>query len=63
MIKAMPECEKYTIVCNSSAIAGITCESCLHDSHVIPAMSGAPDYEQKELQSNEKHVSAVLRMA
>jgi len=26
-------------------------------------MSGAPDYEQKELQSNEKHVSAVLRMA
>jgi len=26
-------------------------------------MSGAPDYEQKELQSNEKHVNAVLRMA
>jgi len=26
-------------------------------------MSGAPDYEQKELQSNEKHVSAVLRMS
>ncbi len=33
------------------------------NEHVILAMSGAPDYEQKELQSNEKHVSAVLRMA
>ena len=27
------------------------------------AMSGAPDYEQKELRSNGEHVSAVLRMA
>ncbi len=27
------------------------------------AMSGALDYEQKELRSNEEHVSAVLRMA
>jgi len=33
------------------------------NEHVTPAMSGAPDDEQKELQSNGKHVSAVLRMA
>jgi len=33
------------------------------NEYVIPAMSGAPDYEKKELQSSEKHVSAVLRMA
>ena len=33
------------------------------NEHGILAMNGAPDYEQKELQSNEKHVSAVLRMA
>jgi len=25
------------------------------NEHVILAMSGAPDYEQKDLQSNEKH--------
>ncbi len=29
----------------------------------MPAMSGTPDYEQKELRSNGEHVSAVLRMA
>lgn len=27
------------------------------------AMSGAPDYEQKELRSSKEHISAVLRMA
>ena len=33
------------------------------NEHVVPAMSGAPEYEQKELRSNEVHVSAILRMA
>jgi len=33
------------------------------NEHIMPAMSGTPDYEQKELRSNGKHVSAVLRMA
>jgi len=29
------------------------------NEHVILAMSGAPDYEQKELQSNEKHKTDI----
>ena len=33
------------------------------NEHVVPDMSGAPEYEQKELRSNEVHVSAILRMA
>ncbi len=33
------------------------------NEHVVQAMSGAPDYEQKELRSSKEHISAVLRMA
>ncbi len=33
------------------------------NERVLQAMSGAPDYEQKELRSNGEHVCAVLRMA
>ena len=33
------------------------------NEHVERDMSGAPENEQKELRSNEVHVSAILRMA
>lgn len=36
--------------------------ACMNE-HVVRDMSGAPEYEQKELRSNEVHVSAILRMA
>lgn len=52
-----------TVCRKMTAIADMTGDHAHMNERLMSPMSGAPDYELKELRSNGERVSAVLRMA